>query len=78
MLQGGQQCSHEWVLCSAGHSADIRYPTYSEICRIILKFYSKSLCFLVMYILFDIIIPLVMCYNNWGNTLTVQTRQEAG
>ena len=50
--------------------------TYSETCHIILKFYSKSLCFLVMYILFDIIIPLVKYYNNWDNTLTVQTRQE--
>ena len=78
MLQGGLQCRHEWFLCSAGHSVDIRYPMCSEMCHIILKFYSKSLCFLVMNILLDIIIPLVMCYNNWGNTLTVQTRQEAG
>jgi len=31
-----------------------------------------------MYILFDIIIPLVKYFNNWDNTLNVQTRQEAG
>lgn len=72
MLQGGQQCSHEWFLCSAGHSVDIRYSMYSEMCHMILKFYAKSLSFLVMYILFDIIIPLVK-YKNWDNTLTVQT-----
>ena len=42
------------------------------MCHMILKFYAKSLSFLVMYILFDIIIPLVK-YKNWDNTLTVQT-----
>ena len=78
MLQDGQQCSHEWSLCSAGHSVDICYPMYSEMCHMILKFYSKNLCFLVMYILFDSIIPLVKYYKNWDNTFTVQTRQEAG